>query len=377
VKSGITIVCVGPSAAVLGGVSALAEKIIAHLPPHIKVTRIGTYSAYTGYDQSYRISFLQPFVFLSSLIAVSFLAFLHPRAVFHVHLSQRGSTLRKGIVCILLRVIGSTFVVHAHADAAFHEQVPAAVRRVLMWGLGGAHYFITLTQQWRDFYVNNLGVPSDKLLVLPNPSILPPAISSYHATGATNILFLGRVGERKGTFDLIQALASLPKDLRQQCHLVLAGDGDLKHASSMVEELGCSDQVSVLGWVSRREVDRLLSESDVLALPSHMEGMALAVLEAMAWGIPVVTTSVGGSDEFLTPNHNCLLVKPGDIQGIACALAELIRDPQLRQRLGKEGRKTAECFSIDKYIVKLTRLYEELATGSSESDRIQPELKAE
>jgi glycosyltransferase involved in cell wall biosynthesis len=246
-----------------------------------------------------------------------------------------------------------------------------------LWGLGGAQYFITLTQQWRDFYVNNLQVPADKLLVLPNPSILPPATSNHHTSGKTNILFLGRVGERKGTFDLIQALASLPKALRQRCHLVLAGDGDLQHASSMIEKLGCSDQVTVLGWVSRQEVDRLLSESDILALPSHMEGMALAVLEAMAWGLPVVTTSAGGSDEFLTPNHNCLLVKPGDVRDIADALAKLVGDPQLRQRLGKEARKTAASFSIDKYIERLTRLYEELAADTSESDRIQPELKAE
>jgi glycosyltransferase involved in cell wall biosynthesis len=97
----------------------------------------------------------------------------------------------------------------------------------------------------------------------------------------------------------------------------------------------------------------------------------------MAWGLAIVTSSAGGSDEFLTADHNCLLVKAGDVQGIASTLAGLVRNPQLRQRLGTEARRTAECFSIDKYMAKLTCLYEELASHSPEPDRIQAEFTAD
>src|SRR5665213_4261146 len=167
------VVDVGPAAAVPGGISSLQEKIISHLPPHIKATRVATCSAYTGYDQSYQFTIVQLFVFLRSLIVVSLLAVLHPHTIFHLHLAQGGSTLRKGMVCVLLRLLGRAYVVHAHADAAFHRGVPTRVRRVLWWGFGGAQYVITLTQLWRDYYISNLKVPSYKLLVLPNPAVLP------------------------------------------------------------------------------------------------------------------------------------------------------------------------------------------------------------
>lgn len=373
-KSEIIVVYIGPAAAVPGGISSLQEKITSHLPPHINVTRVATCSAYTGYDNSYKFSIVQFFVFLRSLIAVSLFAVLHPRAIFHVHLAQGGSTLRKGTVCILLRLLGRTYVVHAHADAGFHRWVPTMVRRVLWWGIGGAQYVITLTQLWRDYYASKLEVPSFKLLVLPNPAVLPQFRSRRQDCERSKILFLGRVGERKGIFDLIQAMAALPADVRPLCHLTVAGDGDLNAASSLVERLGCFGQVSILGWVGRREVDLLLEESDILALPSYMEGMAMALLEAMAAGLAVVTSSAGGSDEFLTADRNCILVNPGDVQGIASVLARLARDPHLRERLGAEARTTAEHFSIDRYVAKLTCLYEDLANRTPESSRIQAEF---
>ena len=82
----------------------------------------------------------------------------------------------------------------------------------------------------------------------------------------------------------------------------------------------------------RLTVEKLLVESDVLLLPSYAEGMAMALIEGMSWGLPVVTTSAGGAGEFLEQGHNCILVTPGDIQGISDAISELARDRTSRQR---------------------------------------------
>jgi len=189
-------------------------------------------------------------------------------------------------------------------------------------------------------------------------------------TKRMNILFLGRVGERKGTFDLIRAMSLLPDDIRSRCYLSIAGDGDLAEANSLVNRLSCSDHVAVLGWVNREQVNKLLSEASVLALPSHMEGMSMAILEAMAAGLALVTSSSGGANEFLTADRNCLFVNPGDADAISRALAELARNSELRDRLGTEARQTAERFGIDLYIEKLTCLYEELASQLPRNERI-------
>jgi len=238
---------------------------------------------------------------------------------------------------------------------------------MLLWGISGAQYVITLTQFWRDYYAEKLKVPLGKFLVLPNPANIPPSIPDRTRRKGLSLLFLGRVGERKGAFDLIRAFAALPNTVGQQCHLTLAGDGATDVASGLLAELGCSAQASVLGWVSGQDVDRLLAEADVLLLPSRGEGMAFAVLEGMAWGLAVVTSSVGGAAEFLEADHNCILVDPGDVPGITKAISDLARNPELRLRLGAEARNSAARFSIDRYIATLTGLYEDLAGGSSTS----------
>jgi glycosyltransferase involved in cell wall biosynthesis len=102
-------------------------------------------------------------------------------------------------------------------------------------------------------------------------------------------------------------------------------------------------------------------ESDVLMLPSYAEGMAMALIEGMSWGLPVVTTGVGGASEFLEQGRNCILVTPGDVPGISDAISELAGNPAFRHHMGCAARETISRFSLDNYIVTLNEVYEELA----------------
>jgi glycosyltransferase involved in cell wall biosynthesis len=209
------------------------------------------------------------------------------------------------------------------------------------------------------------------LLHLPNPVNVPEIVPARGDRKGINVLFLGRIGRRKGAFEVIQAFAELPDEVRKRSRLTLAGDGENEAARTLAAQLGCPSQTLVLDWVDRKEADRLLAEADVFLLPSRGEGMSMALLEAMAWGLAVVTTASGGSDEFLSSHRNCILVQPGDVQDIASALRKLAEDAPLRRRLGEEARKTAANFSIENYMAKLTGLYQELASSSPQLSRIQ------
>jgi glycosyltransferase involved in cell wall biosynthesis len=379
VSKPIRVVCVGPSITVRGGISRLIRKLKDVFPENIEFRVIATYSDYIGDGHTNRWQrCVQPGLFIWSVMRVLVASATQRSTVFHVHFSQRGSTLRKGVICVILRVLRCRYVVQAHTaeDALFHSWVPAFVRRKLLWGIGGGRYLIALTQFWRDYYAMALNLPAAKLLVLPNPADIPSSIPNRTSREGLKLLFLGRVGKRKGAFDVIQAFAALPQTIREQCHLTFAGDGETDIARNLLEQLGCSKQTSVLGWVTGEDVDVLLAEADVFLLPSLGEGMSVALLEAMAWGLAVVSSASGGADEFLVSDQNCLLVKPGDIHEIAGALSALAGDPQLRLRLGKEAQRTAARFSVDKYIGKLTCLYEEVASDSPGSERIQAEFTA-
>jgi glycosyltransferase involved in cell wall biosynthesis len=370
----LRVVCIGPSIKVRGGISRLIGKLKATFPKNIQFRVIATYSDYIGDANANRWArCFQPGRYLWSVIQVLTAALTERCAIFHVHFSQRGSTLRKGAICVVLRILRCRYIVQAHAseDALFHNWVPSFARRILLWGIGGGRYVIALTQFWRDYYAVTLNLPVNKLMVLPNPADVPQFIPNRVVGERLKLLFLGRVGERKGAFDLIRAFAALPNAIREQCQLTLAGDGETDAARDVANELGCSLQTSILGWVEPQETLRLLAEADVFLLPSRGEGMSMALLEAMAWGLPVVTTVSGGTDEFLSSYHNCILVKPSDIHDIARALHALIVDAQLRLRLGTQARRTAEGFSIDQYISKLAFLYEQLADDPDNSDRTE------
>jgi glycosyltransferase involved in cell wall biosynthesis len=360
------VVSVGPDIHVQGGISRVIEMISARIPAHVRFRHVPTFTRYTGaegIDPSQRGSRLGQSLVYVRAAAKILKAAVGRRTVFHVHFAGHGSLIRKGLLCGVLRVLRCTYAVHSHAaeTSLFHRWMPQLGRRLLLWGLTGADRVIVLTQFWRDYYMSLLGLPASRLLLLPNPADLPQAVPDRLHHGALKLLFLGRVGERKGAFDLIRAFAQLPDDVRSNCSLTLAGDGEVDVAASHAAQSGCSERVIIRGWVSANEVEALLRDSDVLLLPSHAEGMSMALIEAMSWALAVVTTNAGGAQAFLEHGHNSILVAPGDVEGISRAILELHRDPHMRVTLGTAARTTVSHFSIESYMTKLTTLYEELA----------------
>jgi glycosyltransferase involved in cell wall biosynthesis len=369
----IKVLCVGPAINVRGGISRVIGKIKDRFPSRIDFEVVATYPEQTRYgspDWKYRC--YQFVTFCAAFVRVSLRAAFSHHTIFHVHLSERGSALRKGLLCVVLRSFGSTFLVHTHAaeSALFHNWVPRTAQRLLIWGLCGARRTIVLTEFWHQYYADIFSNPAESFIVLPNPCDLPDSVPNRAAREHLNLLFLGRIGERKGAFDIIKAFADVPAELARDLSLTLAGDGDVDEARALATEAGCASRTSVLGWVSANQVTKLLETADGFLLPSRGEGMSIALLEALGSGLPVVTTPAGGTTDFLEHGRNGLLVEPGNVPAICRAMCELATDSALRERLGSEARKTATRFSAEQYIDTLTHLYEQIARGSSEP--VQP-----
>jgi glycosyltransferase involved in cell wall biosynthesis len=246
---------------------------------------------------------------------------------------------------------------------------------MILWGLIGARRVIVLTQFWSDFYASLLGIPASHIVVLPNPADLPVTVPDRTTRGQLHLLFLGRIGERKGAFDLIRAFAALDRAVQNRSRLTLAGDGDLEAARSLAANLGVEGRISIPGWVGPSEVRSLLNASDVLLLPSHAEGMAMALIEGMSWGLAVVATNVGGQGEFLEDGRNSLLIEPGNLHSISNAITVLEANSALRLALGRAARETISRFAIPGYIATLRAIYEELADPAAHSpeSRFGPE----
>src|SRR5690606_20518716 len=153
--------------------------------------------------------------------------------------------------------------------------------------------------------------------------------------------------QEKGAYDLIDAMARITRS-HPSVQLLLGGDGDLQEAAERAKQLGVQDSVKLLGWVTGERKANLLSSASVFCLPSYNEGLPMSLLEAMASGLPVVTTPVGGIPEAVTDGREGYLVEPGDVGSLADKLRALIDNRILAREMGQEARKKA----LEKYSVE-------------------------
>lgn len=255
----------------------------------------------------------------------------------HVHMTTRGSVVRKCLFCVWAGLLGVPVVVHMHgADFFdFFARLPRFWQRAVGRVLRGAACVIVLGRAWRDRLALACAVDPARIRIVINGVKAPEVLVPKAEGAAVHILFLGRIGARKGVPELLEALSQLS---REGWHATIAGDGEAGGFCAQAERLGLQDRVAWPGWASRAQADALLEAADILVLPSHHEALPMAVLEALARAIPVVVTPVGAIAEFLTDDVDALLVPPGAPAPLAAALARLIGDAAARARIGQAGR---------------------------------------
>jgi glycosyltransferase involved in cell wall biosynthesis len=162
----------------------------------------------------------------------------------------------------------------------------------------------------------------------------------------------------KGHRDFFTALATLPDGYPVEA-LIIGGGRREAEMRRLAAELGLAGRVHFLG--QRDDVPDLLSALDLFVLPSHSEGVSLALLEAMAAGLPVIVSRVGGLPEVVTDGENGLLIPPKDTEALTQALACLLADPALAQRLGANARRhVEENFSLERLGREINGIYTEL-----------------
>jgi glycosyltransferase involved in cell wall biosynthesis len=171
------------------------------------------------------------------------------------------------------------------------------------------------------------------------------------------MLFLGNLMQRKGIFDLLQAVARLPAEL-PPWRLTVAGGGEVERCQALAAELGIADRVRFAGWVDQARARSLLAEADMLVLPSYDEGLPLVILEALGMGTPVVCTPVGAIPEVLEDLRTALFVRPGSPQDLSRKLQLLLEDAALRRTLSTNGLALfAARFTLDAFIDQLFNVY--------------------
>ena len=178
----------------------------------------------------------------------------------------------------------------------------------------------------------------DRTVVIHNAVEVGGFARSTHPPGPPLVVSVGRLAFPKDFATLVRSIAMVePRALRT----AIVGDGPQRiELEQQIATLGVQDGVRLLG--TRDDVPALLAEAGIFVLSSRSEGLPMSVIEAMAAGLPVVATAVGGIPELVEHERTGILVPPGDARALAAALSRLAGDAGLRQRMGEAGRARAE-----------------------------------
>jgi glycosyltransferase involved in cell wall biosynthesis len=348
----VRVLQLGPDLAVRGGVSSVEQLICDFLTPYANLRHVPTMNEGNWLQRS--VTFARACAALWRELDT-----VEPTVV-HIHFSSRGSTLRKMLLAQMVIRARRPLILHAHGGSfdRFHRGLPAPLRTLVSRTLQQANMLIALSSQWRDFYIRECELAPSQVAVLPNPVRVPARVPDRAGRSVVQFVHLGKLGRTKGSFDLVHAFLGLPPALRARARLVLAGNGDVEAVRALA---AAEPRVSVLPWIDAAERDRLLAESDVFVLPSYIEGVPMSLLEAMAAGLPSITTPVGGIPDVFSHGLEGSLVRPGDCTQLTAALAQYIQDEPLRLSAGTRAYERARTFDVHAYARRLAEIYQRIA----------------
>jgi glycosyltransferase involved in cell wall biosynthesis len=291
-------------------------------------------------------------------------------SLLHIHVASRASFWRKYGLFLMARLWRVPAILHLHGGgfAHFYEKECGALKRWLIRDVfDHVSRIVVLSGEW-DRWVRSM-TRNPRVEALYNPVVVDGAEPQWTARDPATVLTLGRLNRGKGTYDLLTALSGLPSGLAN-ARARLGGDGELEQAAAAARSLGLENRLELLGWVGPEDKSRLLESATVYALPSYHEGLPMSVLEAMAAGIPVVTTPVGGIPEAVTDGVEGFLVQPGDIDALRDRLQRLLSDNALARRMGEAGRRKVEStFASTIVMPRLERMYVELGVAPAQPHR--------
>ena len=293
----------------------------------------------------------------------------------HVNIAGRGSTIRKVVLLTVARVLGLRYSLHLHDYdyADYYEGRSPFLKKLIATTFQRAAAVIVLGRRDQKIISQMFELPRNRVVILHNavPDPVPDIVRVQHLGEPCHLLFLGYLSARKGVPELLQALASPPM-MTRRWRATLVGGGPIDEFRKLAEKLGIVDKIAFLDWVDEAGVRALCTRADVLVLPSHAEGLAMSILEGMSHGLAVIATPVGAHSEVIEPEESGLFVPPGDVPALAGALARVIDDESLRERLGRGGRERflAE-FDVRLYAARLTNLHARLlGSGRAEPEPI-------
>lgn len=341
----------GPDPAIGGGMAAALRALLAS--PLAEDYELEVDATYRGAAPLSRLG-----TYLAALLRLAVWSLRGRGRIVHVHATVRGSTYRKSVCVLAAKGLRRRVVLQVHSGAgdiaAFRAGLGRPSLRLFRAAFGAADSVVAVSEASAAALRQAYGL--SEVGVVPNaaptvaPFARPPA-----GPGEAEVAYLGGFANPAKGGDVMlealeQALCSAP-GLR----VTLAGPGELPPGGAAL--VAAHPGVSWAGWLEPEAKDGLMRRAAIFAMPSRSEGLPMALLEAMAYGMATVATRVGGIPEVLEDGAEGLIVESEEPQALAAALARLLEDPELRDRLAAAARTRVERLDGVEVAGRLRRIY--------------------
>ena len=310
-------------------------------------------------------NFLKGMYFIRQLIKLTGILATHQKIkVVHIHSSKQGSFYRKLIIaCVAKLIFRRKTINHIHSGnfSRFYDNSNAVGKRLIRFFLKLNDATFTVSDSWKEYFETCFHLKNvHRINNIVTPHKHPGNAYPDTKNRLVYFLFLGLIHPNKGIFDLLQVLKDHRVALSNKIKLFIGGNGQTGQLIQTIETSGLGEMVEFKGWVSGSEKDKLLRYSDVFVLPSYYEGSPVAVLEAMSYGIPVISTTVGGIPEIVQPGINGWLHKPGDTDALYNAILYYSNEPENIKRHGANAMQMIGDYYPSSIEPQLSSIYSSL-----------------
>jgi glycosyltransferase involved in cell wall biosynthesis len=273
----------------------------------------------------------------------------------HMHPSENTGFFRYIPYYYVSRCFRNKVVMHMHGGSfnEFLEKLSKFFNKRIVKVLENSSKLICLSDFW-ETYFNSINIWNTSVI---NNSVIVHQCN-YYDSESKNITFLGFIEKRKGIYDLIEALKIIENEVDFTLNVCGSGEEDL--LKKKIADLSLSKRVIMHGWIGPEKKDELLKNTAIFILPSYNEGLPMCVLEAMSYGIPIISTPVGGIPE-LVKEENGILVTPGKCAEIAEAIKELWHNIEKRKEMSEKNYNLVnDEYSMKATFDKLLSVYKEV-----------------
>lgn len=338
-----TILIVGPTPPPMGGIATYVEDL---LKSDINI-KYDVLHLNTARSLSIKKSLVKSFLLFSKNVFKLLCSLLRNRSkIVHIHTSSYLAFWEKSVFLVISKLLFSKVVLHIHGAQfdLFYNNSSSAGKYFIRKLLSIADVVIVLSKSWNIFFSEILD--NNKIVVIPN-GVYSSRFDSNESTlnkheHIIQVLFLGNLVERKGVNDILSVIPIVINKF-QNVNFVFAGSeevsGDILKLKNECIRMGIERFVTFISNFSNDDKIRLLREADIYLLPSYAEGLPISLLEAMAAGLPVISTRVGGIPEVVEDEVNGFLITPGDYISLANKIVELVENPKLREIISQNNQE--------------------------------------